>query len=356
MASGVFESARHMAIAPGVTIKEQIESRGLSQKEFAVRLGLSEKHISRLINGRVELTPNVALRLESVLGVPAQFWLNLESLFREELARVEEENALQEDIELARKFPYTAMANLGWVTKARSYKEKVSALRRFFEVAQLETLNRLMIPGIAYRRLTQTEENDYALAAWSQKARLEAQNIPCGEINLNGLRSILSELRKMTLLPFTRFVPALREVLAKCGIALVILPHLGGSFLHGASFTENCKIVVGVTQRGKMADVFWFSLFHEIGHVLNGDIFSPEERDDEESERAADLFAQNVLIPEESYRGFTSNKNFNREQIVGFADSVGIAPFIVLGRLQKENHVQYNQYRDLKMQYEPLAI
>ena len=78
MASGVFESARHMAIAPGVTIKEQIESRGLSQKEFAVRLGLSEKHVSRLINGRVELTPNVALRLESVLGVPAQFWLNLD--------------------------------------------------------------------------------------------------------------------------------------------------------------------------------------------------------------------------------------------------------------------------------------
>lgn len=94
-----------IAIPPGATIREQLENRGMKQKEFALRMGLSEKHISRLINGQVELTKDVALRLESVLGLPASFWNNLEVLYREQLARVNAENQLEKDAEIAAKFP-----------------------------------------------------------------------------------------------------------------------------------------------------------------------------------------------------------------------------------------------------------
>ena len=68
------KSHSFIATPPGATIKEQLLDRGLSQKEFAVRMGMSEKHISKLINGEVQLTPDVAVRLEMVLGVPAKFW------------------------------------------------------------------------------------------------------------------------------------------------------------------------------------------------------------------------------------------------------------------------------------------
>jgi HTH-type transcriptional regulator/antitoxin HigA len=88
-----------IAIPPGATIREQLENRGMKQKEFALRMGLSEKHISRLINGQAELTEDVALRLESVLGLPASFWNNLEVLYREQLARVNAENRLEKDAE-----------------------------------------------------------------------------------------------------------------------------------------------------------------------------------------------------------------------------------------------------------------
>jgi addiction module HigA family antidote len=94
LAEGRLEKRRtYIATAPGATIKEQLVNRGMSQKEFAVRMDMSEKHISHLINGEVILTPDVANRLESVLGVPAKFWNNLESIYRQKLLLVEEENS-----------------------------------------------------------------------------------------------------------------------------------------------------------------------------------------------------------------------------------------------------------------------
>lgn len=84
-----------IATPPGATIKEQLIDRGMSQKEFAERMNLSEKHISRLINGEVQLTADVAMRLEMVLGTPAQFWSKLESIFRDKLVRAAAENEME---------------------------------------------------------------------------------------------------------------------------------------------------------------------------------------------------------------------------------------------------------------------
>ncbi len=78
-------SSSFIATPPGATIKEQLNDRGMSQKEFAMRMDMSEKHISKLINGDVQLTSDMAVRLEIVLGVPARFWSNLEAIYREKL-------------------------------------------------------------------------------------------------------------------------------------------------------------------------------------------------------------------------------------------------------------------------------
>lgn len=88
-------SRSFVATPPGATIKEQLLDRGMSQKEFAKRMEMSEKHISRLINGEVQLTSDMAVRLEMVLGVPAQFWSNLEAVYREKLVKVKNENDME---------------------------------------------------------------------------------------------------------------------------------------------------------------------------------------------------------------------------------------------------------------------
>ena len=135
-------SRSYIATPPGATIKEQLDDRGMSQKEFASRMGMSEKHISHLINGEVQLTPDVAYRLELVLGLPANFWSNLEAIYREKLAKAEAENALDADKNLAKKFPYREMAKNGWLPNTQKVEERVINLRKFFEVVQLEKIGR----------------------------------------------------------------------------------------------------------------------------------------------------------------------------------------------------------------------
>lgn len=107
------ESLYTIAVPPGETIREQLTDRGMNQKEFAARMDMSEKHISRLLNGEVQLTVECAVRLEMVLGISAQFWLNLEAIYREDLEKVKQENEMTADIQTAKKFAYTEMSRLG---------------------------------------------------------------------------------------------------------------------------------------------------------------------------------------------------------------------------------------------------
>lgn len=348
----VMRSRSYIAIPPGATIKEQLEDRGMSQKEFALRMGMSEKHISHLINGDVQLTPDVAYKIEMVLGLPARFWNNLEAIYREKIARVEAENALDEDTAISKKLPYKEMARYGWVPNVSSVAEKVINLRKFFEVAQLgNLLNTDFISSIACRRLSVTEKTDYALLAWTQRAQIEARGIDVSPINIDKLIKQIPKIRDMTIKDPSIFCHELIDVFATCGIAVVFLPHIGGSFLHGASFYNNRKIVMGLTLRGKDADKFWFSLFHEMGHIILGHLNS-EFGINEEAERKADDFARDNLISPGDFNTFVRKKMFSKESILEFAKSIGIDPGIVVGRLQKEGYIEFSWHNDLKTKYE----
>jgi len=299
----------------------------------------------------VELTHDVALRLESVFGIPAKFWNNLEALFREKEARVREELDLEYDEEIAAKMPYAKCVKLGWVPKTQSAKEKVLNLRSYFGVANLRALEHLKIPGIAYRKASSSILSDYALAMWAQKARIEARSIETDPIDIKKLTHLVPRIRALSTTEPSCFCVEIRELLAKCGVAIVFLPHISGSFLHGATFTDGDHIVLGLTVRGKYADKFWFSLFHELGHIICGHIPDITE-DSEDNEEEADKYAQNTLIPDDKYHEFIRRNNFTQGEITYFSSMIGIAPWIVLGRLQKENHVPYNWHNALKVKYE----
>ena len=344
-------SRSYIATPPGATIKEQIMDRGMSQKEFAVRMGLSEKHISRLINGEVQLTMDVARRLETVLGLPTQFWCNLESIYREKIAKVNEENAMDEDVEFVKKFPYKEMAKNDWVVDTSKGTERVVALRKFFEVVELSYLKQDLIPAeIACRKPFETEKSYYALVAWAQKAKLEGRKIETQPIDIKELIKIMPEIRKMTNMLPKDFCPELQSLLADCGIAIVFLPHVGGSFLHGATFYDGNRIILGLTVRGKDADKFWFSLFHELGHITLGHIGNVEGTS-QEDEDAADEYSENILIPKIDFMAFVNSNNINEAAIIEFAKKEEIDAGIVLGRLQKYGYVNYNRYENLKRKY-----
>ena len=343
-------SRSYIATPPGAAVKEQLYDRGMSQKEFAARMDMSEKHISKLINGEVQLTPDVAVRLEMVLGVPASFWSNLEAVYREKIVKALAENAMDEDVELAKKFPYSEMAQYGWVPATRNSKEKVVNLRKFFEVVELSLLGDAQITRIACRRLAITEKSDLALMAWVQEAKLKARSIDTSPINVKELNSAIPEIRKMTIMKPDEFCPLIKGDLAECGIALVFLPHLKGSFLQGATFRDGNKIVVGLTDRGRDADEFWFSLFHELAHIILGHV-GKSDGTTKEDEEAADKWSADMLISTENFQLFVEENDFSEQKVCEFAAEEGVAPGIAVGRMQRERLIKYNMLNELKEHY-----
>ena len=140
-------------------------------------------------------------------------------------------------------------------------------------------------------------------------------------------------------------------MLAECGIALIFLPHLKGSFLQGASFMDGNKIVVGLTARGKDADKFWFSLFHELAHIVLGHIGQTDGTTDQD-EKDADAWSRDTLILKEAFDEFVEKASFPTTSIRTFAKMLGIAPGIVVGRLQNEGYIKHSMMNELKEHYE----
>lgn len=345
----MMESKTYIAVPPGATIKEQLLDRGMTQKEFSARMDMSQKHVSKLINGEVQLTPDVARRLELVLGVPARFWSNLEAHYREQLAKVAAENQMDEDIELSKAFPYREMMKLGWIPETRKPTERVTFLRQFFEVVRLSLVGEGLAPCVAYRR--KANGPDTALWAWAQKAKVDAREIEVGPIDIDRLERALPAIRSMTTRDPSEFCPELVRMLSECGIALVFLPFLSGTGVHGASFYDGRKIVCAMTVRGKDADRFWFSLFHELGHIACGHL-STSQGTTEAQEREADEFARNWLISLEDIERFEAEGRCTKQSVLRFSQEVGILPGIVVGRLQSDHRLRHDQFNDLKSKYE----
>ncbi len=347
-----------IAIPPGESIKEQLEDRNMSQVEFAERMGSSTKFISQLLNGKVPLTHQTALKLESVLGVPARFWNNLEALYQEDLARIDQETELESEISVATCFPFNDMVKKGWVAAKKAPHERVEELRRFFEVASLSQVNHISKLAPVFRKLDNGKASDFALSAWLQKGYLEAREINTKPFNKLRLKTSIPKIRSLISENPEVFQPKLIEILSDCGVALVFLPHLQNTFAHGATTWENkTKAIIALSLRGKDADKFWFSLFHELGHLIlhekdNTFIQYDDPASVDIRETEADAFASDTLIPPEPYTTFIQYGLFSEQAVLKFAAAISTQPGIVVGRLQHDHEIGFNQLNHMKIKYE----
>ena len=151
---------------------------------------------------------------------------------------------------------------------------------------------------------------------------------------------------------------ALRDLFAQYGIDFSIVRNFRGAPVQGyISREEDDTIQMVLTIRGAFADIFWFSLFHELGHIINGDIpkaggfIDTHDEENKAKERAADLFATESLIDSESYREFVEKRVFSYNAISSFAQTQGVPPYIVIGRLQKESIIPWTWYQKDKLKY-----
>jgi len=341
-----------LAIHPGEFLEEAIEEIGMTQAELSKRLGRPQQAINEIINGKKSITPETSLELEDVLGIPSHIWIGLESEYQIVLAKQEELKQMEEESKSLEKFPYADLVKLGFVKGTRKAIEKVDELKRFFEVAKLIQIPQVKTYEAAFRVASQDNISNEAIASWIQVIRLKAKQVKTEKFDKKKLKENLSKIKSLMNLELNQAVKEIKEILKNCGIVLVMLPHFKNTKVHGATFwLDNDKAVIAMTLRGSFSDVFWFSFFHEIGHILlhpKREMFLEDEYSKiklKKQEDEADKFASETLIREKDYNKFISTNRLTKSNVISFSEKLGIKPSIIVGRLMHDKIIKYNDYQ-----------
>lgn len=266
----IYRSKTFTAVPPGMTIKEVLEDHHMTQKELAVRLGLSEKHISKLINGEVPLTQDVAIRLERVLDIEASFWNGLEAAYREAILKVEYENSIDEEINFAKPFGYAKLARLGIVPETNKAAEQVNNLQKFFEVASLKHVADEMVMPLVYENIKDMEPHKKsAIYTLVQITKGRARFVEVNPYDAELLEKFIPKIKDLSSEPLIGVKEPLKDMLAACGVIIVYLPIIDNITSTCITYSKGNSVVLGIPTED--SDAFWTLLGEALHSLLERD-------------------------------------------------------------------------------------
>lgn len=340
---------------PGETLSERIEDIGMTQVDLAARTGLSTKHINQIIQGVAAVTPETALLLEHATRTPARVWNNLEVAYREHLSRAAEAERLTADVDWLDELPVKQLVTRRLIKKCSSPVDQLREVCTFFGVADRSAWETLWHKPTAYRTSKAFASHPGALAAWLRIGEIRAADIDCSPYNRSGLIELLPDLRATTQERDPKvWFPQLVERCAAVGVAVVAEREITGARVNGAArWLTSTKALVQLSLRHKWSDIMWFTFFHEIGHVLEHskkETFINDAGHHSGIEQEADAFASQLLIGRQHEPELAALKTLS--EVRQFAQRIGIAPGIVVGRLQHDGRWPYNKGNDLRQRLE----
>jgi HTH-type transcriptional regulator/antitoxin HigA len=351
-----FEYKPDYAVPPGATLLETIQAKGMSQAELAQRTGRPLKTINEIIKGKAAITAETALQLERVLGVPASFWNNLERNYREALAAIKERKTLESVAEWAEQFPLKELMKQRFISVVKDKGERFRSLLGFFGVSNPTAWEKMWTStAVAYRRSPAFRVSPHATAAWLRIGEIEAQTENLREFDKPAFRQVLTRIRALTLSEPREIRRRLASECQKCGVAVVFVKELPGTRIHGAVRWIGENPVIQLSCRYKWEDIFWFTVFHEAGHVvLHGkrEVFLEDDERGSVKEKEADSFARNILIPDVDWKEFREAGNTSERAVRTFATRIRICPGVVVGRMQHERLIDFSQLNYLRNRFD----
>ena len=354
------EFAPDWIVTPGDTISDLLEERGWTQADLANRTGFTKKHIFQLLRGDAPITQETAAKLEKVLGSTARFWIGLDTQYRQQLASRAELDALAKHKDWLKELPLNDMIRFGWVSKAENTAQQVMECLKYFAVSTVDAWRVVYSkPVAAYRAPAALTRNGPAVATWLRQGEREAASLRCADFDRAAFQSALHTARALTRVhsPST-FLPQLKTLCANAGVAVVVAPAPKGCTVSGATkWLSPNRALIMLSVRGKTDDKMWFTFFHEAGHLLKHgksltflDILGKDGLHPKE-EAEADAFARDALIPQSDWNHFVHAARFSETRVRAFASEMGIAPGVVVGRLQHDKHIPFAHLNSLKVSY-----
>jgi HTH-type transcriptional regulator / antitoxin HigA len=331
------------AVPPGSLIKAELDALEYSQSDVAARANISTKHFNQLINGHVPLSPEIAVSLERVLGIAAEISLQMDATWQAEKVRRTAATTLAGLDRWLNKFPRNVLQHYGVVDFAKAVAERVDELLRFFRVADEKSFDRIWLaPQVNYRRSQKFTVDPYATALWRRLSEVQAEVLvsDSDDYDPSALRTVAERLPVLSRMDIGQGFRAARDMLSSAGALLVFVPEIAETRISGATWwLTPSHPIIALTGRYKFVDTFWFTMIHEIAHVLlhpKRVTFMHFERtrtaadDHDKQETAADAFAADVFLSDRQRCELvllTTNADVER-----FADKTNLSVGVVAGQ------------------------
>lgn len=353
--SNDLKATKELLVKPGDTISETIEHYKMNQVELAQRMGKTPSKINDLISGKEPITIATALKLEKVLGIDAQFWINSEASYREKLSRIEQQQTLEESLDWVKQQPYKELKSCGYIKAEKPGPQMVEETLRFYGVATPEQWRTCYVQHYAtvnYRKSEVHQATLGGMAAWLRMGELEMRKLTLEKFNKLKFKKALLRIRALIPKQPKGFTEKLKADCAQAGVAVVYTPCLPKAPVSGATRWIGGTPLVQLTDRFKTNDHFWFTFFHEAGHVLlhgKKNVFIEDFKGfklNKQKEEEANAFASKSLLPESAIDELPYKPSENL--IVKFAAKHKTHPGIVVGQLQHFDKLHYSEGNHLK--------
>lgn len=350
------------ASPPGETITDILAEMNLSVRDFAGKMRCTAKTATDLFYGRIAITTETAEQLARVLGASATFWMTREAQYREDLKRIQGGQKGSDEDKWLTDLPVRDMVKFGWIKAVQKAELKDECLH-FFGVQTAEAWRDKYdeVLELAVFRTSPTFASQAAsVAAWLRRGELESALVNCQPWSLERFKGILPTVRNLTRTADPKlFIPTLVKECASCGVAVVITPAPAGCRASGATqFISPEKALLMLSFRYLSDDHFWFTFFHEAGHLITHSpslFLEGSDLPSSEAEAEANQFAANVLIPPQ-FENALLKLPVDGRQVMQFARQIGVSPGIVVGQLQHRGHFTRRQLNNLKRRFRWTAI
>jgi addiction module HigA family antidote len=336
---------------PCETLNEKLEEMGMSRKEFALRTGKPEKTIIAVLKGESSITSEMAVMFENISRIPAHFWLNKQARYNEYKARLKRKLDVEKAEEWTKSFPYAEMAKNNWVPKTRKLEEKTINLFEYFAVSTNEAWENLYMKSklkvAAYASLAHTHEPQ-AISAWLRQGELQAKQIETPEYNKKEFLKVLPQIKNIMANHPDNFFKQLQELCMHAGVKIFYTPKMPKAPISGSTRWIRNTPVIQLTARYRQNDRFWFTFFHEAGHIflhgkkyisLEGIDFSEA---DPKKEQQAHNFAEEWTFSVEQEHEVIDAAPLNESDIIAFAKKFNTHPAMIIGRLQHKGLVHFS--------------
>lgn len=329
-------------VCVGHYLRDYLEARDYSQSEFATRLGISQKHMNEIINGKVNITIEMAGNIERLTGISSSFIVAIENRRKLEEELLEKfENRANITKKIKTEYCINELKKREWL----KFKDETNIIQVCIDLLDFMKIKDFdVIPKLQEKALFKKTGEDFAkLTLWVAHCDDITKEQDVKEYSSANFNNLINELKEYAYSNEGYNSEDIQNILNKYGVYFCEEQALSGTKVRGCFKLRGKKPTIYTTGNYSAKDSFYYELFHELGHCKS-DYNEAQKKiifeGTEGQEKRADIFAIDTMISKKIWNDI--EKDYSENNIINISKESKISISFITGRLAKEGKIKYN--------------